>query len=89
MYVCSICRKVTQPRVPQHKLTFYKDHVHPTRYKPVLTKRGEPVYRWHPKMFPACRVAWSKEGHLLKIIDFGGPGRQIAKEVAVCPCCSR
>ena len=89
MYVCSICRKVTQPRVPQHKLTFYKDHVHPVRCKPVLTKKGEPVYKWHPKMFPARLVAWSREGHLMKIIDFGGAGKQIAKEVAVCPCCSQ
>jgi hypothetical protein len=89
MYVCSICKQVTQPRVPQHKLTTYKDWVHPLRTKPVLTKKGQPVYRWHKKMFPEYLVAWSDEGHLLKIIDFGGVGKQIASEKPVCPCCRR
>ena len=39
MYICTNCRKITQPRVKQHKVTFYEETVHPARYKPVF-KRG-------------------------------------------------
>lgn len=87
MFVCSICRKVTQPRVPQHKLTFYKEVVHPVRFKPVFTKQGQPVYRWHKGLFPKERIAWSEQGQLMEIIDWGGKGKQIAKEIATCPEC--
>ena len=89
MYVCSNCSKVTQPRVPQHKITSYKEVTHPVRYKLVLDHKGQPVYRWHRKMFPEWKGGWDRDGHLLEVIDFGGVGKQIEKEVIVCPNCHR
>lgn len=89
MFVCSNCGKTTQPRVAQHKITFYHQATHPTRYRKVFDRKGNPVYRWNRRMFPESRVAWSERGELLEVIDFGGVGKQITRELPVCPDCAR
>jgi hypothetical protein len=86
MFVCSICKRVTQPRVPQHKLTTYRDATYPMRVKPVLTKQGQPVYRNNGKI-PKWKETHNDYGHLMEIIDFDGCGREIAQEIPVCPLC--
>ena len=102
MYKCQVCGDVTAPHTPAFRITMEtRARCYPRRYhansfsnEAPRPRKGKAAPRPIPPRFDA-KAALRKgrggrvEGKTVYIDDSGGEGREIVREITVCPYCAR